>query len=230
MIMGLTKTGHADKAGILQELRQQLGYEHEHESGDRLQRDRQRASGRVEGLAWAIRLIEAWQLPGPETLAQAMANLQSKLDGGTPGPAAWDTFARQIWADMNEILGDPVPGEDLGDPLPQTPLEHLRRVSPEAADWASRTGAGQARHWHGISSVVGHYAEDCPGPVMCEYAPKDGGPTGERPAHRLLTSSPSSEAHEHNHEGMTLRHSHPGGRMAHGYFGHPEDGGGGDDV
>jgi hypothetical protein len=43
--------------------------------------------------------------------------------------------------------------------------------------------------------------------------------------YRLTTSSPTSQAHEHNYDGQTLRHSHPGGREPHGYFGHPEDGG-----
>jgi hypothetical protein len=30
--------------------------------------------------------------------------------------------------------------------------------------------------------------------------------------------------HTHHHEGQALRHSHPGGNYAHGYFEHPEDG------
>jgi len=30
-------------------------------------------------------------------------------------------------------------------------------------------------------------------------------------------------AHEHNYQGQTLRHAHPGGREPHGYYGHPED-------
>lgn len=33
------------------------------------------------------------------------------------------------------------------------------------------------------------------------------------------------DVHRHTYLGQSLRHSHPDGRVPHGYFGHPEDGG-----
>lgn len=46
----------------------------------------------------------------------------------------------------------------------------------------------------------------------------------EKPEYRLVTALPSSTAHEHHHGGHILRHSHDGGRVPHGFYGHPEDG------
>ena len=61
--------------------------------------------------------------------------------------------------------------------------------------------------------------------VHVETLPRASQPDEREDVYEYLGDG-QSEGHQHTYQGQTLRHVHVWGRVQHGYFGHPEDGGG----